>query len=268
MSPGDINPLDEWIRRQSFKIAYNDGTKGFIGKKALREAICSSIPAEFGARGYTPEKVRIRLTMMMAERLTSELVRECDARRIASMAAAAAGNAGTGGMASNGHATSAGAAVGQEVLSKEVKGGQPRVLEKGKQRAMDSEDRAKAPLRKPSHKTALPLGMLSSAGPAPKETSERHSPKLGVSDELLESYKRAAAAGVQVLETAPTDESAAPSLRGSTATTTLPRYCIILFISHKISISFHTYTHLGPVCHRQFTGDTYHHDHSIKNIKG
>ena len=245
MSPGDINPLDKWIRERSFKLAYSDATKGFIGKKALKEAICSNLPAEFGALGYTPEKVKIRLTMMMAERLTSDLLRECDARRIASMAAA--GNTFTGGMAGNGHATSAGAAVGQEVPSKEVKGSQPRALAKGKQRAVESEDRARAPLRTSSHKTALPLGVPSPAGPAPKETSERHSPKLGVSDELLESYKRAAAARVQVVETAPTDESAVPSLRGSTTTTTtLPRYCIILLISHEIPISFHIYTHLGP----------------------
>jgi len=245
MSPGDINPLDKWIREQSFKIAYNDSSKGFIGKRALRESICSSLPAEFGALGYTPEKVKERLRTMMAERLTSDLLKECDTRRIASMAAA--GNTGTGGMASNGHATSAGAAVGKEVLSKGVGGSQPRALAKGKQRVVDSEDRARAPLRTSSHKTALPLGAPSPAGPAPKETSERHSPKLGVSDELLESYKRAAAARVQVVETAPTDESAVPSLRGSTTTTTtLPRYCIILFISHKISISFHIYTHLGP----------------------
>lgn len=243
MSPGDINYLDEWIHQQSFKIAYNDFTKGFIGKRALKEAICSSIPADFGARGYTPEKVRIRLTTLMAGRLTSELLRECDDRRIASMAAA--GGAGTGGMASNGHATSAGAAVGQEVLSTETKGGQPRALEKGKQRAMDSEDRMKPPLRMSSHKTAPPLGVSSPAGPAPKETSGRRSPGVGVSDELLDSYKRAAAAGVQVFEMAPTDESAVPSLRES-STTTLPRYYIILFISHKFLFRFtHTHTHLS-----------------------
>jgi len=241
MSPGDINYLDEWIREQSFRVAYNDGTKGFIGKKALREAICSSIPVDFGARGYTPEKVRIRLTTLMSEHLTSELVRECDARRIASMAAA--GGASSGGMASNGHATSAGAAVGQEVPPKETKGSQPPALAKGKQRAMDSEDRTKPPLRMSSHKTAPPLGVPSPAGPAPKETSERRSPGLGVSDELLESYKRAAAAGVQVFEMAPTDESAVPSLRES-STTTLPRYYIILFISHKFLFRFtHTHTH-------------------------
>lgn len=242
MSPGDINYLDEWIREQSFKIAYKDGTKGFIGKKALKEAILSSIPADFGVRGYTPEKVRIRLLTLMSEYLTSELVRECDARRIASMTAA--GGAGTGGMASNGHAASAGAAVGQEVLSGGAGGSQPRALAKDKQRAMDSGDRMKPPLRTSSHKTAPPLGVSSPAGPAPKETSERR-PGVGVSDELLESYKRAAAAGVQVFETAPTDESAVPSLRES-STTTLPRYYIILFISHKFLFRFtHAHTHLS-----------------------
>ncbi|CUS12843.1 unnamed protein product [Tuber aestivum] len=234
MSPGDINPLDEWIRRQSFEVAYNDFTKGFIGKKALEGAVCSSIPTEFGARGYTPEKVRTRLRAMMAERLTSELLRECDDRRIVSMAAA--GNTGSGGISGSGHATSAGAAVGQAVPSKENKGDQPRVLDKGKQRAMDSEDRAKAPLHMPSYKTAVPVGVPPSAGgPVPKGgTSVRHSPKMEVSDDVVESYKRAAAAGVQVLKTAPTDESAVPSLREST-TVTLPRSSSIISTSVNAS---------------------------------
>src|SRR5437868_2919254 len=113
MSPGDIKYLDEWIRRQASKIAYSDMTKGFIGKRALKDLICASIPVEFGARGYTPEKVRIRLKAMMAGNLTSELIKECDAKRVASMAAP--GNVGGGGIASNGRATSAGAAVGLEV---------------------------------------------------------------------------------------------------------------------------------------------------------
>ncbi|KAG0128059.1 hypothetical protein HOY82DRAFT_43273 [Tuber indicum] len=234
MSPGDINPLDEWIRRQSFKIAYSDMTKGFIGKKALKEAICSSIPAEFGARGYTPEKVRIRLKAMMAERLTSELVRECDARRVAS--GAAAGNLGTGGIASNGRAASAGAAVGQEMPSREVRGGQSRVLDKGKQRAMDNEERTKAPLHMSSYRTAMPVGVPPSAGGlAPKKKpSERRSPELEVSDEILEGYKRAAAAGVRILKT-PTNDSAVPSSGESARTTALPRSPSILSTSANAS---------------------------------
>ncbi|RPA88985.1 hypothetical protein L873DRAFT_1723761 [Choiromyces venosus 120613-1] len=262
MSPGDINPLDEWIRQQSSKLAYSDITKGFIGKRALKEAICSNIPGDFHERGYTPEKVRIRLTVMMSEHLTSELLKECDARRIASMAAA--GNVGTGGVAGKGHAISAGAAVGLEVPSREVKGGLPRALDKGKQRATDSEDRTKGPplpgLQTSGSKTAIPVGAPPPLPPFPpfppfspfspfpppppagatasrrrrKKTpaSEPHSPKLGVSDELIQSYKRAAAAGVQqVLKTTPTNGSA--SLEEST--TTLPRSPSILSTSVNAS---------------------------------
>ncbi|PWW74441.1 hypothetical protein C7212DRAFT_358820 [Tuber magnatum] len=234
MSPGDINPLDEWIRQQSFELAYNDMTKGFIGKKALKEAICGSIPAEFGARGYTPEKVRIRLAAMMAERLTSELLQECDARRIASTAAA--GNVATGGISGSGHATAASAAVGQTVPSKENKGGQLRGPDKGKQRARDSEDRAKVPLHTSSYKTAVPVGVPPSAGGpvARKGTGERHSPKMEVSDEVVEGYKRATAAGVQVPKTTQTSESAVTSLREST-TATLSRSPSILSTSVNAS---------------------------------
>lgn len=76
--------LDNWIKTQALKYAFNEKTKGFVGKKIIRERLISTIPREFIARGITKDRVGIRLTEMLASDLTQELVRECDEKRIKS----------------------------------------------------------------------------------------------------------------------------------------------------------------------------------------
>jgi hypothetical protein len=76
--------LDNWIKTQAIKYAFNEKTKGFVGKKIIRERLVSTIPREFIARGITKDRVGIRLTEMLASDLTQELVRECDEKRIKS----------------------------------------------------------------------------------------------------------------------------------------------------------------------------------------
>lgn len=76
--------LDNWIKTQALKYAFNEKTKGFVGKKIIRERLISTIPREFIARGITKDRVGIRLTEMLASDLTQALVRECDEKRIKS----------------------------------------------------------------------------------------------------------------------------------------------------------------------------------------
>lgn len=123
--------LDGWIREHSFRIAYSDATKGFIGKKALREVLCSSVPSELG---YTTEQVRARLTTMLANDLMSDLLHECDTRRITS-AGVVATTLGSGSAvvpAEGRRDRDAELGVGPSSSS--------RVLDKGKQRAVDPVD--------------------------------------------------------------------------------------------------------------------------------
>lgn len=74
--------LDNWIKTQAFRCAYNEKTRGFIGKKFIKERITNTIPPEFVARGLTREKVGLRLTEMLANDLTQALIRDCDEKRI------------------------------------------------------------------------------------------------------------------------------------------------------------------------------------------
>jgi hypothetical protein len=120
--------LDWWIREQSFRAAYSEVTKGFIGKKALRELLCDIVPPELG---YTKEQVRARLATMLADDLTPDLLRECDARRKAPSAGAGAGVA-----AAPTPASGPGSAADRDMKL----GGPSRVLDKGKQRAVDPVD--------------------------------------------------------------------------------------------------------------------------------
>lgn len=76
--------LDNWIKTQASKYAYNEKTTGFIGKKCLKERVLSAVPREFIALGHTREKVGLRLNEMLANDLTQALVRDCDERRIKS----------------------------------------------------------------------------------------------------------------------------------------------------------------------------------------
>ncbi|KAI5847860.1 hypothetical protein DFP73DRAFT_474952 [Morchella snyderi] len=76
--------LDNWIKTQALKYAFNEKTKGFVGKKIIRERLISTIPREFIARGITKDRVGLRLTEMLASDLTQALVLECDEKRIKS----------------------------------------------------------------------------------------------------------------------------------------------------------------------------------------
>lgn len=82
--PKDAVLLDNWIKTQASKYAYNEKTSGFIGKKCLKERVLSAVPREFIALGHTRERVALRLNEMLANDLTQTLVRDCDKRRIKS----------------------------------------------------------------------------------------------------------------------------------------------------------------------------------------
>lgn len=76
--------LDDWIKAQASKYAYNEKTSGFIGKKCLKERVLSAVPREFIALGHTRERVGLRLSEMLSYDLTKTLIRDCDERRIKS----------------------------------------------------------------------------------------------------------------------------------------------------------------------------------------
>lgn len=76
--------LDNWIKTQASKYAYNEKTSGFIGKKCLKERVLSAVPREFIVLGHTREKVTLRLNELLANDLTQTLIRDCDKRRIKS----------------------------------------------------------------------------------------------------------------------------------------------------------------------------------------
>lgn len=76
--------LDNWIKTQASKHAYNEKTSGFIGKKCLKERVLSAVSREFIVMGHTREKVGLRLNEMLANDLTQTLIRDCDERRVKS----------------------------------------------------------------------------------------------------------------------------------------------------------------------------------------
>lgn len=77
----NADSLDTWIKTEAFKYAYNEKTRGFIGKKYVKERVLSAVPRELIALGHTREQVVLRLNDMLADDLTQALIRDCDEKR-------------------------------------------------------------------------------------------------------------------------------------------------------------------------------------------
>lgn len=80
----NTDSIDKWIRAEAFKHAYNEETKGFIGKKKVEDRISSAVPRELIMLGYTREKIELRLKEMLASGLTEGLIQDCNEKRVKS----------------------------------------------------------------------------------------------------------------------------------------------------------------------------------------
>jgi hypothetical protein len=222
-----ITELDTWIREVSFRVAYSDASKGFIGKKALRDVVCGSIPENLAATGLTREQVKSRLKAMLGHGLTTELLKECDVRRLA------------GGVV--------------ESDAGGDKGGPSPVLDKGKQRAVDPVEQERAmpsSVGEAGHVSAPPVPPPPPPPPLPPAGAHvginlgslvTRLPVVGVGESASGGYEKAQ------------DSAAAAASAGefpleSTSTTTIPRYFFHFriffprFVLFGLRLRFHTDT--------------------------
>ncbi|KAL7275608.1 hypothetical protein RUND412_001440 [Rhizina undulata] len=80
MSSSEEN-LTRWIRTQAFRLGVNR-RQGFIGKKNVRKLIMDSVPPHILNMGYTVEMVGGRVSRLLADGLTGELIMESQRQRL------------------------------------------------------------------------------------------------------------------------------------------------------------------------------------------